>query len=68
MVFFQFVLLLGYAYAHWLTSRIRGPRQSAIHMALLLASSQYLAHFHVPQVASASARASSIRPPASHSR
>lgn len=42
MVFFQFVLLLGYAYAHWLTSRVRGPRQTGIHIALLLASLAFL--------------------------
>ena len=28
MVFFQLVLLLGYAYAHWLASRTRGARQA----------------------------------------
>src|ERR1700704_6681769 len=38
MVFFQLVLLLGYAYAHWLTKRVAGTRQSAIHIALLAAS------------------------------
>ncbi len=42
MVFFQLVLLLGYAYAHWLTSRVRGPRQSWIHLALLAASLAFL--------------------------
>jgi SAM-dependent methyltransferase len=37
MVFFQLVLLLGYAYAHGLT-RLRPRAQLAIHAALLLAS------------------------------
>src|SRR5229473_2827818 len=38
MVFFQFVLLLGYAYAHWLAGRGSGRRQAAIHIALLFAT------------------------------
>ncbi|HYC35413.1 MAG TPA: fused MFS/spermidine synthase [Usitatibacter sp.] len=42
MVFFQLVLLLGYAYAHWITSRTRGPRQAWIHVALLVASLAFL--------------------------
>ena len=42
MVFFQLVLLLGYAYAHWLSSRLGGRRQSVIHIALLLASLAFL--------------------------
>jgi SAM-dependent methyltransferase len=42
MVFFQLVLLLGYAYAHWLTSRVPGRRQGAIHLVLLLASLAFL--------------------------
>src|SRR5688572_18022237 len=42
MVFFQLVLLLGYAYAHWLTSRVRGQRQAWIHIALLVASLAFL--------------------------
>jgi SAM-dependent methyltransferase len=37
LVFFQLVLLLGYAYAHWLTRR-PGPRQFALHILLLLTS------------------------------
>ncbi|HUQ28192.1 MAG TPA: fused MFS/spermidine synthase [Usitatibacter sp.] len=41
MVFFQLVLLLGYAYAHWLT-RLPGRRQAAIHIALLVASLAFL--------------------------
>src|SRR5438105_11961655 len=42
MVFFQLVLLLGYAYAHWLAGRPSGRRQSLIHIALLLASLAFL--------------------------
>jgi SAM-dependent methyltransferase len=42
MVFFQLVLLLGYAYAHWLTSRVSAARQGWIHIALLVASLAFL--------------------------
>ena len=42
MVFFQFVLLLGYAYAHWLTNRVSARRQAMLHVALLLASLVFL--------------------------
>jgi SAM-dependent methyltransferase len=42
LVFFQFVLLLGYAYAHWLAGRGSGRRQAAIHIALLAASLAFL--------------------------
>ena len=42
MVFFQLVLLLGYAYAHWLTGRTRGPRQAWIHIGLLAVSLVFL--------------------------
>jgi len=42
MVFFQLVLLLGYAYAHWLASRADARRQALIHMALLAASLVFL--------------------------
>jgi SAM-dependent methyltransferase len=42
MVFFQLVLLLGYAYAHWLTSRVSAKRQGWIHIALLAASLAFL--------------------------
>jgi SAM-dependent methyltransferase len=38
LVFFQLVLLLGYTYAHWLTSRGTNPRQFAWHVVLLLLS------------------------------
>ncbi len=41
MVFFQFVLLLGYAYAHWLTAR-PGKQQAMIHVALLVGSLVFL--------------------------
>jgi SAM-dependent methyltransferase len=41
MVFFQMALLLGYAYAHWLT-RIAGAKQAWIHLALLAASLVFL--------------------------
>ncbi len=37
MVFFQFVLLLGYAYAHALTTALRPRKQTVVHLALLLA-------------------------------
>ncbi len=37
MVFFQAALLAGYAYAHWLTSRVTTRRQTLIHTALMLA-------------------------------
>jgi len=42
MVFFQLVLLLGYGYAHWLTSRVPSRRQAAIHVLLLAASLAFL--------------------------
>jgi len=42
MVFFQLVLLLGYAYAHWLASRIAARKQAWIHIALLVASLVFL--------------------------
>ncbi len=35
VVFFQFTLLLGYAYAHFGSKRIRGAQQVAVHFALL---------------------------------
>ena len=38
LVFFQLVLLLGYAYAHWLTQRRAASRQFVLHIFLLLAS------------------------------
>jgi len=42
MVFFQLVLLLGYAYAHWLAGRVHARRQAWIHLALLAASLAFL--------------------------
>jgi hypothetical protein len=42
MVFFQLVLLLGYAYAHWLTSRASRRRQAWVHIALLVAGLAFL--------------------------
>ena len=38
MLFFQVVLLLGYAYAHWLNEHLRATRQAMVHSALLLVS------------------------------
>jgi len=38
LVFFQLVLLLGYTYAHWLSRRLVGSRQFALHVFLLLVS------------------------------
>jgi SAM-dependent methyltransferase len=42
MVFFQLVLLLGYAYAHWLATRVAPRRQAWIHLGLLAASLAFL--------------------------
>ena len=42
LMFFQFVLLLGYGYAHLLTQRLPGPRQFVLHIVLLLASCLFL--------------------------
>ncbi|SFP08750.1 hypothetical protein SAMN05216567_104141 [Variovorax sp. OK605] len=38
MVFFQVVLLAGYAYADWVTRHLRMRAQAVLHVALLLAS------------------------------
>jgi len=38
LVFFQAVLVLGYAYAHWLSRARAASRQFTLHIALLLAS------------------------------
>jgi hypothetical protein len=38
LLFFQVVLLLGYAYAHWLSSRFSARAQAGIHSAALAAS------------------------------
>ena len=38
LVFFSVVLLLGYLYAHWISSRFTPPRQAVIHILLLTAA------------------------------
>ena len=38
MVFFQFLLLFGYAYADWTTRRLPAKRQALVHIALLVLS------------------------------
>ena len=38
LVFFQFLLLFGYAYADWTTRRMKPRTQTVLHIALLLAS------------------------------
>src|SRR5687768_13355581 len=38
LVFFQFVLLFGYAYSDWTTRHMRPRRQIALHLALLAVS------------------------------
>jgi hypothetical protein len=38
LVFFQFLLLFGYAYADWTTRRMTAGRQAVLHTLLLLAS------------------------------
>ncbi len=42
MVFFQVLLLAGYAYSHFLTRRLAPPRQAQLHVALLVASLAFL--------------------------
>ncbi|MBL9216472.1 MAG: hypothetical protein JNG83_13430 [Opitutaceae bacterium] len=42
LLFFQTVLLGGYAYAHWLTDRLRPRTQAAVHLVLLAASLLWL--------------------------
>jgi SAM-dependent methyltransferase len=42
MLFFQVVLVAGYAYAHWLGSRVTTRLQSSIHLALLAGSLLFL--------------------------
>lgn len=42
MLFFQTLLLAGYAYAHWLGTRTNRRRQSYIHIALLAVSLLFL--------------------------
>ena len=38
LVFFQFLLLFGYAYADWTTRKLAPRRQIVLHVVLLLAS------------------------------
>ncbi len=38
LVFFQFLLLIGYAYADWTTRHMRARHQVALHVVLLVAS------------------------------
>jgi hypothetical protein len=38
LMFFQIALLLGYGYAHWLTSRLLRSRQISLHILLLFVS------------------------------
>src|SRR5215212_8342663 len=42
MCFFQAVLLLGYAYAHWLATRFGGRVQAAIHTVVLAVAALFL--------------------------
>jgi len=42
MVFFQVVLLAGYAYSDWITRHLRMRAQATLHLALLLASLAFL--------------------------
>jgi hypothetical protein len=42
MVFFQVTLLVGYAYADWITRHMRARAQALLHIALLLASLVFL--------------------------
>jgi hypothetical protein len=38
MLFFQVLLLAGYAYAHWLTSRLEARAQTLLHCAIVVSS------------------------------
>src|SRR5262249_62330763 len=42
VVFFQTLLLAGYAYAHLLTTRLSGRRQVVVHLALLVVCLAFL--------------------------
>lgn len=42
MLFFQVLLLGGYAYAHWLTTWIKPQKQAALHCLFLLAAVSFL--------------------------
>ena len=48
MLFFQTLLLAGYAYAHGVVSRLGARSQRVLHIGLLLASLAVLAGFDVP--------------------
>ena len=43
LLFFQVLLLGGYAYAYWLVGRVRAPRHPIIHLALIAAAILLLA-------------------------
>jgi hypothetical protein len=42
LVFFQFLLLAGYSYSHWITRRLNARTQSNLHIALLVVSLAFL--------------------------
>jgi hypothetical protein len=42
LLFFQFTLLAGYAYAHWTTARLPIRAQAAVHLLLLIAAILFL--------------------------
>jgi hypothetical protein len=46
MVFFQVVLLAGYAYADWITHSLTPRRQAMLHVVLLAASLACLPAYH----------------------
>ena len=37
LLFFQVLLLAGYAYAHWLQSSLSSQRQAAVHVTIVIA-------------------------------
>ena len=42
MVFFQTALLGGYAYAHWISTRLTPRRQALVHATLLVGALAFL--------------------------
>jgi hypothetical protein len=54
LVFFETVLLLGYLYAHWVSSRLQPVRQADVHILLLTAALLMLGFQVKPHAASAS--------------
>src|SRR3954471_10762070 len=42
LLYFQTLLLGGYAYAHWLTTRFEPRRQGTVHLVLLVVSLAWL--------------------------